>query len=441
MIQGLNYLCCEIAQIVNGKMVGNDEKIEAVTTNSKEISKAPSCFFAIKGKNFNGAEFVNEAIQNGAKLVVTQEKIKCSVTVIYVENVVKALGLLAKKHKGKTKIIAITGSNGKTTTKDMVISVLKTKYSVCGTIANLNNEIGVALTLLSIKNEDFCVVEMGMRGLGEIEWLSYISEPDIGVITNCATAHLEKLGSEKNIFKAKTEILKYVKTYAILPSEKRFKRLGCDNINKMFISKKHTAKNVRKCENSLLFDVGNCKKIKIDSVYMHDINNALIAYTVGKLLQIDEHQIKKGLESYKKDDCRGKILRVDKFLVLNDCYNASYESTRDAILSLKVQFEHKKTAVLLGDMLELGKKSKFFHLKIGKLCKRKKIDKLYVYGQLAKYYMKGFGGGIEFKDLREIPGRLFAELDETYVLLIKASNSMNFKKIIEQMRDSKNDKY
>ena len=312
MIDGLSYLCSEIADFVNGKLIGNDEIIEAITTNSKESSRLPFCFFAIKGKKFNGAEFINEAIQNGAKLIITQEEINCSVTAIYVEDVVRALGLLAKRHKGNTKIIAITGSNGKTTTKDMVISVLKTKYTVCGTKANLNNEIGVALTLLSIKNEEFCVVEMGMRALGEIEWLSYISQPEVGVITNCATAHLEKLGNRKNIFKAKTEILKYVKKYAILPNEKRFKTLNCRRINKIYIGEEENCKikNIKRSKNALIFDIGSCKSIKIDSFYEHDLNNALIAYLIGKLYHLTDTEIKNVLKNKVAED---------KYLKLKTC--------------------------------------------------------------------------------------------------------------------------
>lgn len=439
MIDGLNYLCSEIAEAINGNMIGTDEKIESITINSKENSNCPSCFFAIKGKRYNGADFIDEAIQNGAKLIVTQEKIYCSVTVIYVENVVVALGLLAKRHKGNTRVIAITGSNGKTTTKDMVISVLRTKYSVCGTKANFNNEIGVSLTLLSIKKEDFCVVEMGMRGFGEIEWLSYISEPEISVITNCATAHIEKLGSKSNIFKAKTEILKYTKKYAILPYEKRFKRLRCEGIKKIYLQKEHKIKNIKKIKNAISLDIDKCKNIKLDSIYLHDANNALIAYKIGFMLGLDDNQIKLGLEQFRKENNRGKVLEVNNIQILNDCYNASYESTRNAILAIKAQFPSKKIAVLLGDMLELGEKSKKFHIKIGRLCRHVKIEKMYVYGRFALNYIKGYGGGKKIDELNEIPIILNSELDESYALLIKASNSMNFEKIIEQMREIKND--
>ena len=355
MIEGLNYNSTDISEAVNGKMVGENVKIEALTINSKEKASVSSCFFAINGKNYNGADYIEEAISNGARLIVTQEKIKCSVTTIYVDNAVKALGQLAKKHKGSTKVIAITGSNGKTTTKDMIISVIKTSHSVCGTDKNLNNEIGVALSLLSIKDEEFCVVEMGMRGLGEIEWLSYIAEPSIGIITNCMSAHIGNLGSKKNIFKAKTEIIKYVKEYVVFPNEIRFRLLKCAGIKKIFAQTK-MLKRIKRTENSIIFDIKETKNIKINSIFKHDVNNALFAYTIGKLLKIDDELIKKGLSEFKKQHSRGEIIKVNSHLIVNDCYNASYESTKLAIISIKQQFKNKKIAVLLGDMLELGEK-------------------------------------------------------------------------------------
>ena len=439
MIEGIDYFSAEIAEAIKGKMCGTNVKIEALTTNSKEKSTDPFCFFAIKGKNFNGADFIEEAIQNGSKLIITQEHIECSVTVIYVENVVKALGLLAKKHKGNTKIIAITGSNGKTTTKDMIVSVLKTSYSVCGTSKNLNNEIGVALTLLSIKNEDFCVVEMGMRGLGEIEWLSFIAEPNIGIITNCMSAHIGVLGNKKNIFKAKTEILKYIKEYAILPNERRFKRVESNRAKKCFVNYK-SVKKIKRNEGSISFDINDCKNIEIDSIYEHDIKNAMLAYKLGKLLSIDDETIKRGLKNFTKQQNRGELFKNNNLLIVNDCYNASYESVKMAIISIKEHFKNKKIAVLLGDMLELGEKAEKLHFKIGKLCKKLKIDKFFVYGNYAKYYLKGFRGGKELTAFCTIKENVFAELKESYVLLIKASNSMNFEKIIDRMRE-KNDKF
>ena len=443
MIFDLNYTYKDIAKAVNGKLVGADGLITGVTINSREKSSVEHCFFAIKGKKHNGINYVREAVSNGAKLIVAQEKTESSVPVIYVENTTKALGLLGKKHKGKTKIIGITGSNGKTTTKDMAISVLKAKYPVTGTLFNNNNEIGVALTLLSIKKEDFCVVEMGMRGLGEIEWLSYISEPETSIITNCGSSHIGLLGSKENIFKAKTEILTFTKKYAILPDEKKFKALTCENLNKIYIGENgnYAPQNLR-CNNShLIFDVGECKDIKINSIYEHDAINAAFAYALGKLYGIDDLLIKERLESFSKEKSRGEIISVKGIEIINDCYNASYESARSAIISTVRQYSKtgKRIAVLLGDMLELGIKSARLHYDIGKLCREEKVQKMYTYGEYSKFYLQGFGSGEELSCYETIAEQILEELNEEYVLLVKASNAMNFQNIIEKMREIGNE--
>ena len=175
MIYDLNYSGLEIASAIQGILIGNDVKIYGLSINSKEKLNVPYCFFAIRGKNKNGNDFINEAIKNGARLIVTDEKKAYPVSTIYVKNTTLALGLLAKKHKKSTKIVAVTGSSGKTTTKNMIISVLKEKFSVCGTKENENNEIGVALTLLSIKKEEFVAAEKTM-GASNLRIISVFTE-------------------------------------------------------------------------------------------------------------------------------------------------------------------------------------------------------------------------------------------------------------------------
>ncbi len=443
MIVDLNYTAKDIEKAVNGKLVGADSLVKGLSINSMEKSSVGHCFFAIKGKNHNGINYVQEAVSNGAKLIVAQEKISSSVPVIYVENTTRALGLLGKLHKGKTKIIGITGSNGKTTTKDMAISVLKAKYSVAGTISNNNNEIGVALTLLSIKKEDFCVVEMGMRGLGEIEWLSYISEPETSIITNCGSSHIGRLGSKENIFKAKTEILKFTKEYAILPNEEKFKTLNCNFLNKIYIGKNgnYFPRNLRRDNSYLIFDIGDCKDIKINSIYEHDATNAVFAYVLGKIYGIDNLLIMKGLESFSKEKSRGDVIKINGIEIINDCYNASFESTMSAIISIVRQYSEtgKKIAVLLGDMLELGCQAAQLHYEIGKLCKKLKIQRMFTFGDYSKFYLQGFGDGEELSCYDSVAEYLITELNEEYVLLVKASNAINFQNIIEKMREIGNE--
>lgn len=438
MINEINLTCKEICEAVEGELIGEDAFISSLTTSSQESTKKPYCFFAIKGEKHNGADYIEEAISNGAKLIVTQEKKPHSVSTIYVKDTVKALGLLGKKHKGKTKIIGVTGSNGKTTVKDMILTVLKEKYRVCATNQNNNNEIGVAKTLLSINKHDYCVVEMGMRGLGEIEWLSYICEPDIAVITNCSNAHIGRLGSEENIFKAKTEILKYTKAYAVLPSEERFKSLEAGGLEHIFVGKNgdYNSDRIIKANGVINFDI-NGKSFEINSISSHDVQNAMLSYAVGRLCGIEEYLIKNGLKKWKKARGRGEIMEVNGIKIINDTYNASFESMRSAVEALaeygKMGY---KTAAVIGDMLEQGDKAEEYHFKIGELCKKMCIDKLLVSGEYSNQYICGFGKGKKYKTIAEIADGIKEELSPSYVVLIKASHAENYGEIISKLRES-----
>ena len=220
----------EISKAIKGEIIGKNTYVDKLTIDSRELTDGSSIFFAIRGEKYDGHMHVEEAIKHGAKIIVSDVNINVSVTVIKVQNTTKAFGLFAKKYKRKAKIIAVTGSSGKTTTKNMIISVLKQKYTVCGTHENQNNEIGVPLTLLSIKNEDICVVEMGMRKKGDIDWLSYISDPDICVVTNCGSAHIEYLETKENIVKAKMEIINFKPDVVFLPNEEKFKKYEKNHI-------------------------------------------------------------------------------------------------------------------------------------------------------------------------------------------------------------------
>ena len=197
----------EIAKMLNGNLIGKNDIIKYISTDTREEFYDNTCFIALRGNSFDGNDFINDAINKNCALIIADKNINCNIPIIVVDDTKRAFGLLAKFLSNKTDVIGITGSVGKTTVKEMLSLILREKYNIAGTFKNENNEIGVAKTLLSQINNDCCIVEMGMRGLGEIEWLSYLAEPKISIITNCGTAHLERLGSEANIFKAKTEIL------------------------------------------------------------------------------------------------------------------------------------------------------------------------------------------------------------------------------------------
>ena len=441
MISTSEYSAIEIAKAVGGELIGNSVSVSDISTDSREKSNTGSCFFAIKGKNFDGNEYIKEAINNGAKIIVTNQKICTPVSIIYVKDTIKALGLLGKYHKKNTKIIGVTGSNGKTTTKDMIKSILKEKYSVLATESNNNNEIGVAKTLLSITDEEYCVVEMGMRNLGEIEWLSYISEPEISVITNALSSHIEILGSRENIFNAKCEILKHTAKIAILPSEERFKCIKLEKITPFFVGQKgdYIFDNITYVENGIDFDLLSKninEKIHINSFGIHDVVNATFAYAVGEKCGLTREEMAAGLSKFRNSKLRNTVLKIGDIRIIEDCYNASYEGMRRAIISLCKYAENKFLTpyAIFGDMLEVGEFSKEYHYRIGEFAKEAGIKEIFAYGNFAKEYIKGFGGGIEFDDLEDATEKIKNMLSLGDVLLIKASRALHFEKITELLR-------
>ena len=316
MVEISELMASEIAKIINGQLYGSDISINKISINSKEKMDENTCFWGIKGKRFNGNDYVLEAQNRNVGLVVCDKKMNQG-RYIYVSNTHRALEMLAKSRIKSTKIIAVTGSVAKTTVKNMIISVLKQKYLVCGTEGNQNNEIGVLLTLLKIKNEDFCVVEMGMRNIGEIDYLASITHPETVVITNALSSHIETLKSEQNIFLAKCEILNYSPKNAVLPFEKRFLELRLGNIISYFVGegsnyKTGKFKHINNAIEYEIMDNNSIIKMKIYSIFSHNIHNSLFAYVVGKIYNLSDKDIREGLLQFKQEKMREKcaIIRI-----------------------------------------------------------------------------------------------------------------------------------
>lgn len=442
MIKSAVYSSLEIANALGVPLHGENAIIDGITIDSREKG-AQSCFFAIKGEKYDGANFINQAVSNGARLIVTDRKISLPVSVIYVNDTKIALGKLGKYHKGNTKIIGVTGSVGKTTVKNMIKCVLAKKYNVLATYLNHNNEIGVPLTLLSLLDEEYCIVEMGMRQAGEIRYLSSLCEPVISVITNCESAHIERLGSKENIFKAKTEILENTKKYAVVPSEKRFSDVEYGKVKPYFIGENGniSAKNVTYGKGGIYFDVcdGNIMtKMRISSYGIHDAKNAAFAYAVAKLCDVDASAVTRAIAEYSSDSMRGGVLKVHGITVIDDCYNASFESTKSALLSLSEYAKKNKLTAnaMLGDMLEAGEYSYEYHYRIGELAKDIGIKRLYSVGKFADALIDGFCGGERFSSDANAAKTIISELGCDDVLLVKASRAMRLEKIIDYMKES-----
>ncbi|MFI3114528.1 MAG: UDP-N-acetylmuramoyl-tripeptide--D-alanyl-D-alanine ligase [Clostridia bacterium] len=377
----------EIAQFTNGKQSGNI-MISNVSIDSRNM-KEDCLFIGIKGENFDGNDYLEDAILKGAKAVLTTKEIY-SIPNIKVEDTGKAFLDMAKGYKERIiglKTVGITGSVGKTTTKEMLHSILSEVDSTHKTDGNFNNHIGVPLTLLNLtKSHKYAVVEMGMSGKGEIELLSKAVCPDIGVITNIGESHIEHLGSKEEIAKAKLEILKGLKgTIVLNGNEPLLRDLDIENEIIYFGIEGDdldvSCKDIRQYAKYTKFvAVGKDFEIeiKINTFGRHNVANALGAITVAKLLGATDEQVQAGLYAFQNTGMRQNIFDYDGYTVIEDCYNASPDSMKAALSVLNKTKSNKKIAVL-GAMAELGDFSYNAHKEILQIA-RESADIVYLVG-------------------------------------------------------------
>lgn len=373
--------------------------------------QAGELFIPIKGPNFDGHDFIPEAIKKGAK-------------VLDVKNGLKALQKFAAHHRSKFKIpiIGVTGSCGKTTTKDMIASILSQEQNTLKNEENYNNEIGVSLTLLKLtKKHKAMVLEMGMQRAGEIAELAKIVQPTISVVTNIGEAHLEFLKTKRNVAGAKAEIFKY-------QTKKDFAVINADD--EYF---EHLKQRV-KCRESRIFTFGILEKaditpkvlegIKLPLLGEHNIYNALAAVAAAKILGIKKSSIKNGLESFRPSSKRWEIInREDGVKIINDTYNANPQSMA-AALKVLASLEGRKIAVL-GSMLELGSKSGPAHQKIYKLANKVGVNMIFTYG-------KEWPANRQTK--KQIIKRLRTMIKSGDIILVKGSRGMKMEEVVEALR-------
>ena len=449
----------EILKITKGKLViGNEnEYMENFCRDSREIVQ-DDVYLGIKGEELNGAVYFEEAFENGAKGAILQEiniteEQKQKYTnkfIIIVENTVKAMQQIAtyKREKYEIPVVAITGSVGKTSTKDIVASVMQEKYNTLKTQGNYNNHIGVPLTIFKLKNEEALTIEMGMNHLGEISTLSKIAKPTVAVITNVGTAHIGNLGSRENILKAKLEILEGMK-------EKGPIVINNDNdlLHKWYLENKSTykiitfgiknesdymAENINLKENSSTFTLkGTRKEIKVPVGGEHFIQNSLCAIAVGRLFEIPLEKIAEGISKFELTKKRMDIENVNGITIINDSYNANYDSMK-AALDYMGQMQGKRKIAVLGDMLELGEYSKTLHENIGKVVIDNKIDILITVGNEAKNIAKIAKNEVKKVVVCNTNKEAISEINKIKevndCILLKASNGMHFMEILEGIK-------
>lgn len=450
-----------IIKVTNGKLIiGNEElECENFSKDTRTIQKG-DIYLGIKGEKFDGNAFWKQALDNGADAVIIQdievteeEKVKYSnKTIILVQDTLKALYEIAKYKRSlyDIPVVAITGSVGKTSTKDMIASVVNTKFKTLKTEGNNNNNIGLPFTILRLKDHEAMVVEMGMNHFGEISLLTDIAKPTLAVITNIGTSHIGNLGSRENILKAKLEILEGMKIPRVIinndndllhdwyeknKDEIEIHTIGIENNSELM------AKEIELGEESSKFKaISNEDKteIQVPVAGTHFVYNALCAMEVGRVLGIATNQIQDGIAKFELTKKRMDIRKLENgAIIINDAYNASYESMRASIEFLAKHTGTRKIAVL-GDMFELGEYSEELHRNVGKEVASHDIDVLICAGENSKYIIEEAQKNkkIEtfyFHNNEEIVEKLTQELRNGDVVLVKASNGMKFFEICQKV--------
>lgn len=408
------------------------KKSKKVTTDTRNISK-DCIFFALKGANFNGNTFAEEAIKQGAILAIVDEKEYENVAnnIFLVDDTLEALQDLALAYRNYLKIpfIGLTGSNGKTTTKELISAVLKEKFKTHFTFGNLNNHIGVPLTILSIpKDTEIAVIEMGANHQKEIELLASISLPDYGYITNFGKAHLEGFGGIEGVIKGKSELYDYLRDNnktAIVNFNDPLQVEKTNDINRItFSDENDTDYKITLIESKQEFLAVSYENETIESHLTghYNFSNISCAITLGAHFGIDAKTIKNGIENYFPSNSRSQIIEKENHKIIMDAYNAN-PSSMEAALNNFVKFEGSKT-IIIGDMFELGDESKLEHQRILDLAEYLKFDEIFILGLNFKETItnnstvKKFDNRIAFEDY------LVNNPIETKNILIKGSHGM-----------------
>ena len=421
--------------------------IKNISTDTRSMDR-DSFFIAIKGDRFNGNDYVEEAFDKGAALALVDDPRFANVKnnrIIYVKNTIKALATMSKNiiNNYDGKVIAITGSNGKTTTTNIIASTLESSSS---TLANFNNEIGLPLSIFnSSPKSKYLVYEIGASKFNDINYLSRILKPDIGVITNIGLSHLEFLKNKQGVLKVKSEIIKNIKKdgFLIVPDDnkshlKHWRSLRSDiNIVTFGLesSSDFHSSDINFKTNGLHFSVESKyldKKKKLNSKLEgnHNVINILASCAVHYCLKKNINEITKNIGSVIFHNSRSsKIKWIKGSILIDDTYNANPDSARKSIDLLSNN--SNKTYVILGDMLELGKYKKKLHKEIGQYAKIKGIDIFIGFGELAKYAADGFGNdGIFFTEELDLKNYLKKNISKKDVILIKGSRGMKMERFI-----------
>ncbi|WP_077528650.1 UDP-N-acetylmuramoyl-tripeptide--D-alanyl-D-alanine ligase [Vreelandella utahensis] len=450
------FSLAEITPLVQGTLRGEDLFFTRVGIDTRTLPKG-ALYVALSGDRFDGHDFVREAEKAGACAIIAEKEVDASMPVIQVRDSRYALGRLAGLNRSEFagKLVAITGSSGKTTTRQMMQTVLAEAGSVMATEGNLNNEIGAPLTLFRLgPDTDYAVVELGASGLGEIAWTGSLSAPDVGIIANASEAHLEGFGSLENIISAKGEIIDSVRaggTVILNHDDDAFEewraRAGMRRVLSVSADGRQDAsfraEAMREDADGIAFtllgDAVTATDIRLPIPGRHNVANALLVAAAAHSLGLDMDRVSWGLAKTPAVSGRLEPITLRPGIrILNDSYNANPASMAAALRTLAAMPAPRMA--LLGDMAELGSEAASQHRALGELARQLGIEQLMVTGSHTSDYADGFGDGTHTGDAPEaLADRVWDELGETASILVKGSRSAGMDRAVTRLKERNDD--
>lgn len=449
-----NFTVQEIVEASGGRFFGDEEilskEVDTISTDSRKAGKG-SVFAAIVGERVDGHSFIPQCIEIGAICSICERTPSDDSAHILVENTPQALIKIAEKYREKFNIpfVGITGSVGKTSTKEIIASVLSEHFHTHKTQGNFNNALGVPITLFALEEtHTAAVIEMGISDFGEMSVLANMTKPDIAVLTNVGKCHLENLKDLQGVLKAKTEMLDFLKEggtvvlngddenlrKAEIPQGAKVIYYGINADNDVF------ATDIKSDNETFTDFTVHTKdgefKARIHNLGNHMVQNALAAVAVGKELGLSQEEIVEGLNNYRTIGGRANIIKTEKLTIIDDCYNANPESMKASLKTLSA-FDGRRVA-LLGDMKELGENEKALHYEIGELAASLKLDLIIAVGDLSLEMYKAARKHIDaewYQSIEEAKLYMYDMLTIGDTVLVKASHSMNFAELVEQIKN------
>ncbi|PGL70730.1 UDP-N-acetylmuramoyl-tripeptide--D-alanyl-D-alanine ligase [Bacillus sp. AFS055030] len=450
-----------LSQIVNmipgSQLQGEDLTIKGVSTDSR-VDLNGKLFIPLIGEKFDAHQFLPQAIENGASAVLCSRKfsnIPTNTSVILVDDTLEALQKLSKSYlrEWNGKIVGITGSNGKTSTKDILTSILSAKYKVHKTQGNFNNHIGLPLTVLAMEEDtEVAVLEMGMSNFGEIEFLSNLAEPDAAIITNIGESHMQELGSRAGIAKAKLEIASGLSKNGLLVinGDEPLLIEGTKDKNLIYTIETFGFSEsndvyptfIEMNESGSEFEINKAKDVrfKLGVLGKHNISNTLAAIAVARKFSLTWDEISSGMQNLEMTKMRMELLKNENGItIINDAYNASVTSMKAALLFASELKGYHRKFVVFGDMLELGDQEIAFHEEIGEEVVNLHFDFLYTFGPLSKFaatsaFEKMDSSRVKsFEDKNKLIEDLLQQVQPNDLVLVKASRGMKLEEVVNAL--------